>query len=225
TGTILGGGIAEFQIFVNGQLAFTDPDTLAILGGTSFSETHSFDIGAFLREGSNTIEYQVTPTAGSFDTVQQTASDILTINYTPMNSCVCPNCCAGFICQSGECVVQMNGCTSNSQCPSGYVCDSGTCVPSSMGCTSNSQCQTGYICQNGVCVPSGTMCPAGSFNLGGSCLSSGFVGLVGILTVVGIGGAAVALRRKQTPTSTPQSRPLIQKAPSAKKSSRRKKKT
>lgn len=102
----------------------------------------------------------------------------------------CGDCPGGLVDCGGQCVdinSDENNCGScNTPCPAGYICQSGSCVlncpPGQVNCGGNcvnlqsdeghcgacgTACPQGTICQNGVCVLN---CPPGQVECSGQCV-------------------------------------------------------
>jgi hypothetical protein len=79
-GTLYGAGNAGFTIKLNGTAIYTDPNQLLVLGLTSFSETPSgIDLSGFLRNGANTLEFDIVQAFGEIGTADQGVSFVLTV--------------------------------------------------------------------------------------------------------------------------------------------------
>ena len=67
-GTVIGAGLATIIAKVNGVQVFQDPDQLLVLG-TTFTETpQSVNVGPYLLQGNNVIEFDVIQTFGAIAT-------------------------------------------------------------------------------------------------------------------------------------------------------------
>jgi hypothetical protein len=82
SGWVTGTGIMGLKIKVNGAEAYTDPNQVIVAGITQFVGDHSADIGAYMKQGTNQIEFVVTQVFGEIATTDFAVSDALTIQST-----------------------------------------------------------------------------------------------------------------------------------------------
>ena len=85
-------------------------------------------------------------------------------------------CDTGYLCEAGECILEVLGCSDDYDCDVGYFCQEGDCVVQEFECSLDSDCLTGEVCEDGICVASlpncasDSDCSSGYICEGGDCI-------------------------------------------------------